>query len=133
MTVAQTDALLYLPGHPRQQLLRALRIPALSGGWKTSFQEMLPPGQTGQKKRAGGNAGLTEASPPPARAGFRKLAVTAISRESDTVISVHLADPGGGSVPAALPGQFLTLRLHPDPAGQPLLRSYSLSGPQVRK
>src|ERR1700758_5447306 len=32
MTVAETDALLYLPGHPRQQLLRALRIPALSGG-----------------------------------------------------------------------------------------------------
>jgi MOSC domain-containing protein YiiM len=34
MTVAELDALLYLPGHPRQQLLRALRIPALSGGWK---------------------------------------------------------------------------------------------------
>jgi ferredoxin-NADP reductase/MOSC domain-containing protein YiiM len=124
MTVAQTDALLYLPGHPRQQLLRALRIPALSGGWKTSFQEML--GQTGQ---GGGNAGLTEASPPPAWPGFRKLAVTAISRESDTVISLHLADPGGAAVPSALPGQFLTLRLHPDPAGRPLLRSYSLSGP----
>src|SRR5580698_6829810 len=26
MTVAETDALLYLPGHPRKQLLRALRI-----------------------------------------------------------------------------------------------------------
>ncbi len=124
MTVAEMDALLYLPGHPRQQLLRALRIPALSGGWKTSFQEML--GQPGQ---SAGNAGLTEASPPPAWPGFRKLAVTGIGRESDTVISVHLADPGGGSVPAALPGQFLTLRLHPDPAGRPLLRSYSLSGP----
>jgi ferredoxin-NADP reductase/MOSC domain-containing protein YiiM len=124
MTVAQTDALLYLPGHPRQQLLRALRIPALSGGWKTSFQEMLD--ETGQ---GGGNAGLAEASPPPAWPGFRKLAVTAISRESETVISLHLADPGGAAVPAALPGQFLTLRLHPDPAGRPLLRSYSLSGP----
>jgi ferredoxin-NADP reductase/MOSC domain-containing protein YiiM len=124
MTVAQTDALLYLPGHPRQQLLRALRIPALSGGWKTSFQEMLD-----QAGRGGGNAGLAEASPPPAWPGFRKLAVTAISRESETVISLHLADPGGAAVPAALPGQFLTVRLHPDPAGRPLLRSYSLSGP----
>ena len=47
------------------------------------------------------------------------------------MISVHLADPGGASVPAALPGQFLTLRLHPDPAGRPLLRSYSLSGPRA--
>jgi ferredoxin-NADP reductase/MOSC domain-containing protein YiiM len=124
MTVADTDALLYLPGHSRQQLLRALRIPALSGGWKTSFQEML-----GQPGKAAGNAGLADESPPPAWPGFRQLAVTAIARESDTVISLNLADPGGGRVPAALPGQFLTLRLHPDPAGRPLLRSYSLSGP----
>ncbi|HEX9041983.1 MAG TPA: MOSC domain-containing protein [Trebonia sp.] len=124
MTVAETDALLYLPGHPRQQLLRALRIPALSGGWKASFAEMLD-----QSGPAGGNAGLTEVSPPPAWPGFRPLAVTAIDRESETVTSVHLADPGGADVPAALPGQFLTLRLHPGPAGRPLLRSYSLSGP----
>jgi MOSC domain-containing protein YiiM len=47
MTVAQTDALLYLPGHPRQQLRRALRIPALSAGWKASFTEM--PGQPGHR------------------------------------------------------------------------------------
>src|SRR5215469_13878670 len=32
MTVAEVDALLYLPGHPRQQVLRALRIPALPDG-----------------------------------------------------------------------------------------------------
>ncbi len=124
LTVADTDALLYLPGHSRQQLLRALRIPALSGGWKTSFQEMLD-----QPGKAAGNAGLADESPPPAWQGFRQLAVTGIARESDTVISLDLADPGGGTVPAALPGQFLTLRLHPDPAGRPLLRSYSLSGP----
>src|SRR6476659_7751822 len=35
ITVADVDALLYLPGHPREQLERALRIPALSSGWKT--------------------------------------------------------------------------------------------------
>ncbi len=124
MTVAELDALLYLPGHPRQRMLRALRIPALSGGWKDSFREILD--QPGQ---GAGNAGLTDASPPPAWPGFRPLAVTGTGRESETVISVHLADPEGGSVPAALPGQFLTLRLHPDPARPPLLRSYSLSGP----
>ncbi len=124
MTVAEMDALLYLPGHPRQQLLRALRIPALSGGWKASFQEMLD-----QSGTSGGNAGLTDVSPPPAWPGFRSLAVTEIVKESDAVISVHLADPAGAAVPAAQPGQFLTLRLHPDPAGRPLLRSYSLSGP----
>jgi len=36
MTVAEIDALLYLPGHPWRQVLRALRIPALSPGWKAS-------------------------------------------------------------------------------------------------
>src|SRR6266850_8537214 len=60
MTVAEVDALLYLPGHPRQQLLRALRIPALSAGWRASFRALL-------EGRAGsGNAGLTAQSPPPA-------------------------------------------------------------------
>jgi ferredoxin-NADP reductase/MOSC domain-containing protein YiiM len=126
MTVSELDALLYLPRHPRQQLLRALRIPALSPGWKASFQEML--GQPGQGPGEAGNAGLAAQSPPPAWPGFRPLTVTGIDQESDTVISVHLADPGGEHLPAALPGQFLTLRLHPDPAGRPVLRSYSLSG-----
>src|SRR5436305_605222 len=41
MNVAEADALLYLPGHPRQQLLRALRIPALSPGWQASFRALL--------------------------------------------------------------------------------------------
>jgi ferredoxin-NADP reductase len=40
-----------------------------------------------------------------------------------------MADPKGAAVPPALPGQFLTLRLPADPSGQPLIRSYSLSGP----
>src|ERR1700731_2338106 len=41
MSVAEVDALLYLPGHSREQLERALRIPALSKGWQSSFQAIL--------------------------------------------------------------------------------------------
>jgi ferredoxin-NADP reductase/MOSC domain-containing protein YiiM len=126
MTVAEIDALLYLPGHPRQQVPRALRIPALADGWKASFQAMLAQSVAGSG--AVGNAGLAAVSPPPAWPGFRPLAVTAVERESDSVISVRLADPGGGAVPAALPGQFLTVRLPVSPGAPPLLRSYSLSG-----
>jgi len=122
MTVTETDALLYLPGHPRQQVAARVAYPALSAGWKSSFQDILD-----QSGEASGNAGLAKASPPPAWPGFRPLAVTGIDRESETVISVHLAIPRR-SVPAALPGQILDLRLHPDPAGRPLLRSYSLVG-----
>jgi ferredoxin-NADP reductase/MOSC domain-containing protein YiiM/ferredoxin len=123
MTVAEIDALLYLPGHPRQQLLRALRIPALSPGWQASFRALLD-GEPGS-----GNAGLTTASPPPAWPGFRRLTVTAIRPESDSVISVRLEDPGGAALPAARPGQYLTLRIHSDPMQKPLLRNYSLCGP----
>jgi len=126
MTVAEVDALLYLPGHPRQQIQRALRIPALPDGWKKSFQEML--GLPATSRAAGGNPGLAAVSPPPAWPGFRPLSVTAMDRESNSVISVQLADPGGTPVPAAQPGQFLTLRLRPGAGAQPLLRSYSLSG-----
>jgi ferredoxin-NADP reductase/MOSC domain-containing protein YiiM len=128
MTVAEADALLYLPGHPRRGIARALRIPALSEGWKASFQALLsePEAPGGA---AAGNAGLAAVSPPPAWPGFRPLAVASVERESDSVISVHLADPHGAPVPPALPGQFLTVRLPASPEAPPLVRSYSLSGP----
>jgi ferredoxin-NADP reductase/MOSC domain-containing protein YiiM len=123
MTVAEVDALLYLPGHPHQQLLRALRIPALSPGWQASFQALLE-GEPGS-----GNAGLVATSPPPAWPGFRRLIVAGIERESDSVISVRLANPGGAPVPAARPGQYLTLRLPFENEQRSVLRNYSLSGP----
>ena len=84
MTVAEVDGLLYLPGHQRQQLLRALRIPALSPGWQASFQALLT-GDSGN-----GNAGLVATSPPPAWTGFRRLKVTGIQRESGSVVSISL-------------------------------------------
>jgi ferredoxin-NADP reductase/MOSC domain-containing protein YiiM len=126
MTVAEVDALLYLPGHPPGQLRRALRIPALPTGWRDSFQALL--GQAEAPDRTGGNAGLVAVAPPPAWPGFRPLTVTAIERESESVASVYMADPRGAAVPPALPGQFLTLRLPAGAAAPPLLRSYSLSG-----
>jgi ferredoxin-NADP reductase/MOSC domain-containing protein YiiM len=123
MSVAEVSALLYLPGHPRQQLLRALRIAALSAGWQDSFQALL------DEKRGPGNAGLATASPPPAWAGFRQLAVTAIERESESVISIRLEDCSSAPLPVPRPGQYLTVRLQPDASKRSLLRNYSLSGP----
>jgi ferredoxin-NADP reductase/MOSC domain-containing protein YiiM len=127
MTVAEVDSLLYLPGRSRERVLSALRIPALPEGWKASFRAVAD--QAGTPGGAGGNAGLAAVSPPPAWPGFRSLLVTAVNRESDSVISVHLADPGGTALPPPGPGQFLTVRLNAVPDERPLLRSYSLSGP----
>jgi ferredoxin-NADP reductase/MOSC domain-containing protein YiiM len=123
MTVAEVDALLYLPGRTRQGLLRALRIPALSPGWQGSFRALL------NEQPGGGNAGLVTTSRPPAWAGFRSVIVTALTRESDSAISIRLEDPTGRALPTALPGQYLTVRVQPDSARRALLRNYSLSGP----
>jgi ferredoxin-NADP reductase/MOSC domain-containing protein YiiM/ferredoxin len=123
MRVAEADALLYLPGHPRQQLLRALRIPALSPGWQASFRALL------EEAPGSGNAGLAITSPPPSWAGFRQLTAAAVTRESDSVISIRLEDPEGAALPAARPGQWVTLRVQPDEEQPPVLRNYSLCGP----
>ena len=45
------------------------------------------------------------------------------------MISIRLEDPGGAPLPAAQPGQYLTLRIQPNDESRSLLRNYSLSGP----
>ena len=125
MTVADIDALLYLPGHDREQVARALRIPALSPGWQGSFEAILAADQG-----ATGNVGLTEdaASPPVAWPGFREMTVAEVVRESDSVVSLRLAAPDGQPLPPALPGQFVAVRLKLGEDQRPTSRSYSLSG-----
>jgi ferredoxin-NADP reductase/MOSC domain-containing protein YiiM len=127
VTVAEIDALLYLPGHPRDALERALRIPALSPGWKGSLQNLLI--QAGNTSAAAGNTGLTGAasSPPPAWAGFRPLEVTATHEESRTVRSVTLGDPDGAPLPPWRPGQSVAVRISGNGTQQTLIRNYSLS------
>ena len=69
ISVAEVDALLYLPGHSREQLERALRIPALSKGWQSSFQAILA--QESSPKPSEGNPGLANEERAPAWPGFR--------------------------------------------------------------
>jgi ferredoxin-NADP reductase/MOSC domain-containing protein YiiM/ferredoxin len=122
VTVAEIDALLYLPGHPHDALERALRVPALTEGWRGSLRALLT--QPGN-----GNSGLTSAAgPPPAWSGFRPLRVARIDRESASVLSFLLESPDQSSLPAALPGQSLIVKLRPKSEGPPVLRNYSLSG-----
>jgi ferredoxin-NADP reductase/MOSC domain-containing protein YiiM len=125
MSVFEINALLYLPGHPRSQLERALRVPALSAGWRHSFEALLAQEQRGT---ATGNAGLAPSGPPPAWAGFRPLRVSHKVHESGSVISLVLEPMDGHPLAAAPPGQFVVLRLRVAPGTLPLMRSYSLSG-----
>jgi hypothetical protein len=81
ISVAEGDALLYLPGHSSEQLQRALRIPALSKGWQSSFQAMLQ--QDLSSKTTVGNPGLANEEQAPAWPGFRQMRVASIHKESD--------------------------------------------------
>jgi ferredoxin-NADP reductase/MOSC domain-containing protein YiiM len=119
LSVADVDALLYLPGHDRVRLTEAVDIPALSPGWRGSFADMLDsdPG-------AAQPAGVAVAT-PPSWSGFRTLSVLETVPESATVTSFRLA--GDAALPAYEAGQYLTLRV-PDVADPAPVRTYSLSG-----
>src|SRR5215831_16587288 len=125
MTVAEINALLYLPGHSRPQLERALRIPALSAGWRGSFQALFKQVSSGGPMT--GNPGLTAGGRTAAWTGFRPLRVSQIDQESRSIVSLLLVPADGHPLVAAEPGQFVVLRLRPNPDAPPVLRSYSLS------
>ena len=175
MTVAEINAMLYLGDHPKQKLEQALRLKALSAGWRGSFEELLrsesagpgtvPTGPAGTTRRttapgantsqtggtaiggdrtdaAGGAAAGKSADVEPAtgnaalmpagaahtaKPGFRPLNVSRIDRETVDVISLELEPADGGPLGMPLPGQFIVLRLRPEPQAPPLYRSYSLS------
>ncbi|MDH6220314.1 MOSC and FAD-binding oxidoreductase domain-containing protein [Streptomyces pseudovenezuelae] len=118
LSVADTDALLYLPDRDPEQLRLALDIPALSPGWQGSFRELLA--------SASGTATGTAAATGPAWTGFRPLLVADVIAESATVSSILLAAADGSALPAADAGQYLTLRL-PEAADPVPVRNYSLS------
>ena len=125
MTVAEIDALLYLPGHSRDQLLRALNIPALSPGWQGSFKTIL---QEEEQGHTTGNPGLGPSiEPPPAWQGFRKLRVAERTQESSSILSLMLEPADQKLLSPALPGQFVILRMSIKPDATPVLRNYSLS------
>ncbi|MCR6484927.1 MOSC and FAD-binding oxidoreductase domain-containing protein [Amycolatopsis sp. OK19-0408] len=111
LSVADVDALLYLPDRDPETLRKAVDVPALSPGWQASFRDLLA------------------AAPAPAPAGwrgFRPLRVARVVPESASVASIHLTADDGAPLPRPEPGQYLTLRV--PGAGDPApVRSYSLS------
>jgi MOSC domain-containing protein/3-alpha domain-containing YiiM-like protein len=75
VTVAEINALLYLPGHPATGLEQALCIPALSAGWRASLEALLDRERKGRATT--GNPGLDPPmGSPSAWQGFRPLRVS---------------------------------------------------------
>jgi ferredoxin-NADP reductase/MOSC domain-containing protein YiiM len=119
ISVAAMNALLYLRDHRPEMLERALRIPALSQGWQGSLRALLVAAEDSDAAVA-----------TPQWQGFRPLEIVSTTQESEDVRSLVLAAPDGSPLPAALPGQFIVVKLRPPRAAAPLVRNYSLSGPQ---
>jgi ferredoxin-NADP reductase/MOSC domain-containing protein YiiM len=122
VSVAEVDALLYLPGHPRDKLERALRIPALSAGWRGSLEALV------DTDSQSGNAGLAPATRPLAWQGFRSLRVAKVQQECIDVRSFTLEKEDKSALPEPLPGQFLAFKLKPEGEISPIVRNYSISG-----
>ena len=127
VTVAEIDALLYSAEHPLEALRRAARIPALSPGWQASMRRLAAAAEAGGTT---GNAGLGPgASAPPAWRGFRPLVIVASREESADVRSFEFAAEDGLPLPPALPGQYILVRVQPNPDAPAVTRNYSLCGP----
>nr|WP_090275306.1 MOSC and FAD-binding oxidoreductase domain-containing protein [Mycolicibacterium komanii]CRL68115.1 phthalate 4,5-dioxygenase [Mycolicibacterium komanii] len=111
LTVAEVDALLYLPDRDPDRLRLALDIAALSPGWKESFRDLLDP--------------PAERTNTPSWDGFRPLRVIDVHHETPAVVSIELG--GDNPLPDAKAGDHLVVRAT-GAADPPPLRSYSLSG-----
>jgi ferredoxin-NADP reductase/MOSC domain-containing protein YiiM len=121
LSVADVDALLYLPDRDMQLLHKVVEVPALSPGWQQSFRDMLV---ADEKSSAPTQLPIGVST---GWRGFRRLCVTDTHQESPTVLSILLEADDGGALPTPLPGQYLTVKI-PGAGDQPPMRSYSLSG-----
>ena len=111
LSVAKVHNLLYFDLGDLDGARKALRIKALSPGWRGSFEDRVA------------KADITGKTAE----GFRTLIVDRIERESDHISSFYLLPEDGKELPHYMPGQFLPIRLDIPGEPKPLNRTYSLS------
>ncbi|MFF5550587.1 MOSC domain-containing protein [Streptomyces olivaceoviridis] len=127
LSVADTDALLYLPDRDPAKLRKALNIPALSPGWQQSFRDLAAAQQPRQEPGWPDERATTQQpGEAPGWPGFKTMRVARIVPETPTVSSIYLKTTDGTPLPEARPGQYLSLRL-PVADDAPEVRTYSLS------
>jgi ferredoxin-NADP reductase/MOSC domain-containing protein YiiM len=122
MTVAEINAQLYLPGHSREEMERALRIPALSKGWRASFEALLEQGDG-----TSGNPGLAPSDVASAAwSGFRDARIADLKHETSDVVSLEIESADGKDLTTPLPGQFVVLKVRLPSEAFPVMRSFSI-------
>ncbi|MEO1037285.1 MAG: MOSC domain-containing protein, partial [Pseudomonadota bacterium] len=111
MTVAQVNELLFFDTTNLDGSRKALAIPALSHGWKGSFEERLQKAATTAKRDS----------------NFRPFRVERKQAESETITSFYLVPEDGEELQPFQPGQFLSFKLAIPGQTKPVVRTYSLS------
>jgi len=111
MTVAEMNRLLYFELDNMDDARKALRIEALSPGWRKSFEDRLAKAEISEKTQE----------------KYRVLVVDKKVPESDTITSFYLVSEDGKPLPIFMPGQFLPLKLDIPGQYKPVYRTYSLS------
>ena len=111
VNVSAINDLLYFDKENEEGMRRALRIEALSPGWRDTFEDRL----------AKASLGLQAEEP------YRSLVVARKVPESETFTSFYLEPVDGKPLGSFLPGQFLPLKLDIPGQYKPVFRTYSLS------
>ena len=111
LTVSKVSNLLFFDKDDLEATRQALQIPALSHGWKGSFQERLAKAERSIRGRQ----------------GIRNFIVERKEPESETITSFYLLPEDGVALPDFRPGQFLTFELDIPGHEKPVIRTYSLS------
>ena len=120
LTVAEVDGLLYLPDPDIERVRAAVDVAALSPGWRQSFEDML------RADGEGTSASTATIGVEPGWPGFRPMRVSRLVHETADVLSIDVEAADHAVLPAALPGQYLTVRVA-GPTDPPPVRSYSIS------
>jgi len=111
ITIFEINQLMYFDKENYDCFREALKIEALSPGWRTTFEDRLS----------------KEKITTQAREAYRTLVVSKKVLESKTISSFYLKPDDGKSLDPFLPGQFLPLKLDIPGQYQPVIRTYSLS------
>jgi len=111
MTIREVNDLLFFDKKNLDGTREALSIPALSHGWKGSFEERLAKAEESGKIHH----------------GFRRFTVDRKVPESESITSFYLVPEDGTGLAEFLPGQFLTFKLTIPGQSKPVIRTYSLS------
>ena len=115
LTVAEIDALLVFARARQERAGTGFAHPGVERRLALLVRNIARTGTQGRLRRPAIPALAPAAGPAPAWAGFRPLRVADKRRESSNVTSLVLEPSDGRPLGAAMPGQFIVLRLKPAP------------------